>query len=380
MAGKSVLKSTISRDTRLMLIAPHPDDEALACGILLQRAVRAGAAIRVLYATDGENNPWPQRALERKWRLHSRDRQRWGRLRRNEARASLSVLGLGQSQAQFFGLPDQGLAKLLMHGCQSTLALFKNAISAWKPTLLLIPSISDPHPDHNAIGVMLRVIHRSLLEDLSNLSVWSYQVHGRNATISHSVVTLSQSRNETATKSSAIKCHKTQLSLSRRRFLAYAKRPEKFRILTAGETAVGNGVVRSSVRDAHTLQFYHRFPFHPFSGGERRVVLLGQHNSFNRVCCLTAILPNRSCDVEAIDQHTGRCATMMAYRGNAFAGTATIATTMFSSATPVFLQVDRGDLLSRNSWLEINPVTLVPPDSEIGAAREREPLQTVSSG
>jgi LmbE family N-acetylglucosaminyl deacetylase len=52
-----------------MLIAAHPDDESLACSIVLQQAVGAGAAVRVIYATDGENNPWPQRAMERKWHL-----------------------------------------------------------------------------------------------------------------------------------------------------------------------------------------------------------------------------------------------------------------------------------------------------------------------
>ena len=57
-----------------MLIAAHPDDESLACSIVLQHAVRNGAAIRVVYATDGENNPWPQRVIERKWRLDKADR------------------------------------------------------------------------------------------------------------------------------------------------------------------------------------------------------------------------------------------------------------------------------------------------------------------
>jgi len=31
-----------------MLIAPHPDDEALACSVILQKAVRATAAIRIV--------------------------------------------------------------------------------------------------------------------------------------------------------------------------------------------------------------------------------------------------------------------------------------------------------------------------------------------
>src|ERR1043166_1910175 len=76
-----VLVPAFTSRSRLLLFAPHPDDESLACSILLQRAVRAGAAVRVVYVTDGEDNPWPQRVLERKWRLNGTDRRRWGRLR-----------------------------------------------------------------------------------------------------------------------------------------------------------------------------------------------------------------------------------------------------------------------------------------------------------
>ena len=75
--------------SRLLVFAPHPDDESLACGILLQNAVEAGAAILVIYVTDGENNPWPQRYLSRRWRLNAAARQRWAKLRRKEALAAL---------------------------------------------------------------------------------------------------------------------------------------------------------------------------------------------------------------------------------------------------------------------------------------------------
>src|SRR5437588_12893351 len=107
--------------SRLMLVAPHPDDEALACSVLLQRAVRAGAAVRVVYATDGDDNPWPQRVLERKWRLNATDRRRWGRLRRTEALAALRVLGVNGFAARFLGLPDQKLTAMLMCNAQSAL-------------------------------------------------------------------------------------------------------------------------------------------------------------------------------------------------------------------------------------------------------------------
>jgi len=60
--------------SRLTLFAPHPDDEALACGVILQQAVRPGAAIRIVYVTDGDDNPWPYQALERRWSLSPSDR------------------------------------------------------------------------------------------------------------------------------------------------------------------------------------------------------------------------------------------------------------------------------------------------------------------
>ena len=77
-----MITPVFNSDSRLMMFAPHPDDESLACSIPLQRAGRAEAAVRVVYVTDGDDNPWPQRLLERKWRLNAADHKRWGRLRR----------------------------------------------------------------------------------------------------------------------------------------------------------------------------------------------------------------------------------------------------------------------------------------------------------
>jgi hypothetical protein len=53
------------------VLAPHPDDEVLGTGGLLQMLAREQATVRVVLLTCGENNPWPQRLLERRW-LHRR--------------------------------------------------------------------------------------------------------------------------------------------------------------------------------------------------------------------------------------------------------------------------------------------------------------------
>jgi hypothetical protein len=59
---------TFTAADRLLVFAPHPDDETIATGELIQLARASGAVVHVVFATDGDNNPWPQRWCER--RLH----------------------------------------------------------------------------------------------------------------------------------------------------------------------------------------------------------------------------------------------------------------------------------------------------------------------
>ena len=96
-----MISPAFNSDSQLMMFTPHPDDESLACSIPLQRAARAEAAVRVVYVTNGDDNPWPQRLLERKWRLNAADRKRWGRLRRAEALAALRALGFNDCPRTF---------------------------------------------------------------------------------------------------------------------------------------------------------------------------------------------------------------------------------------------------------------------------------------
>src|ERR1700720_1211960 len=140
-------------DSRLMLIAPHPDDESVACGVVLQRAVRAGAAIRVIYITDGENNPWPQRVIESKWRLNAADRVRWGRIRRDEALAALRVLGVDPVAVHCIGLPDQKLTALLARDARFVLKRLALMINQWARLILSF--------HHILIGTLITARSRS---------------------------------------------------------------------------------------------------------------------------------------------------------------------------------------------------------------------------
>src|SRR6266702_449431 len=148
--------------------------------------------------------------------LNASDRKRWGRLRRAEALAALHVLGVNASATCFLALPDQKLTTLLMHDCRSVLKRFADILTDWAPTDLLIPSISDTHPDHSALAVMIRLVLSESFSDpmaTGQMAAWSYVVHGRSAAFFARAATICQSRSEAVTKLQAIRCHKTQLKL-----------------------------------------------------------------------------------------------------------------------------------------------------------------------
>src|SRR5260370_15401353 len=274
-----------------MLIAPHPDDEALACNVILQQAVRAGAAIRIVYVTDGDDNPWPQRALERRWSLGASDRKRWGKLRRAEALAALRVLDIPPADVQFLGLPDQGLTDLLLHDCDRPLTRITRVIDDWSPTDILAPSLFEIHPDHNAAAVMMRLIFADFL--VPQISQWNYLVHGRSPAFFDRAAELSSSELETAKKRKAIRCHQTQIKLSRRRFLRYAARPERFLRVERESAARRDGAVYSVSRARENLDVDLRFSADPFRMQRTKFFILVRDSLGRKRACQIR-LPTRS--------------------------------------------------------------------------------------
>jgi LmbE family N-acetylglucosaminyl deacetylase len=344
-----------------MLIATHPDDESLACSIVLQRAVGAGAAIRVIYATDGENNPWPQRVIERKWRLQETDRKRWGKLRRVEALAALDVLGVNASDVSFLALPDQKLTRLLMSGCGRTLERLAAIITNWAPTDLVVPSISDTHPDHSALAVMLRLALNEDLSDETQMSTWSYVVHGKGRAFFDRARTIGPTASETAVKLRAIKCHKTQLKLSRKRFLDHAARPERLIKLNARETIDADGSISSISRRPRSLSINLRRSSRLMRPTEPTLVVLG-HDEIGALRCARMRLLVRSSDVQMFDWVTDERLGAARYSGDAFAGELVVPIDVFSPNHSLFVKLERrGWFFDEAGWLELPAVVHSEP-------------------
>jgi LmbE family N-acetylglucosaminyl deacetylase len=231
---------------RILVLAPHPDDETLAAGGLLHAASEVGAAVRVCYLTDGENNPWAQLVVQARWPFRAADRAAWGRRRRSETLNALACLGVPQSGAAFLGFPDQGLTDLLLGGNDAPARSIEDAIRAWRPTTLVVPSLGDDHPDHSAVSVLTTIALARLEPAQRPRRVLRYRVHGREAPGTQAL-SLALDRRSRERKRAAVLCHRSQLAWHRRDYLEFVGRSESFEEDGDGALSPGRRAPRGSL-------------------------------------------------------------------------------------------------------------------------------------
>lgn len=211
----------------LMVWAPHPDDESLAAGGLIQRARAYGARVSVVFASDGENNPWPQRVLERRVWIGARQRAGWAARRRGEADAALRALGVAPAHVHRLGWPDGGITWMLLDDTAAMLATLRELIERERPTLMVLPDLVDRHPDHSAIHVLMEMVFQAS-PPIRKPDCLGYLLHGRSqpGVPQRAVFTLTD--DELSRKRRAIEAHASQIALSRGRFLRFAAATENF--------------------------------------------------------------------------------------------------------------------------------------------------------
>jgi len=114
---------------RLLVLAPHPDDEVLGCGGLVAAMLAVGARVHMVIASDGGLGG-DAAARER------------------ESNAAAQVLaGSGAvPELQFWRLPDRHLAAL-----PDLAARLQTLIRQLDPDCVLMPSMFEIHPDHRAL-------------------------------------------------------------------------------------------------------------------------------------------------------------------------------------------------------------------------------------
>lgn len=213
---------------RTLVLAPHPDDDTLSAGSLIHWAVRAAADVRVIYMTDGDDNQWSQRRVERRVRIGASGRRRWGARRRREAAESLKRLGVPVANATWLGLPDQRLDATLINAPQALVGPIARAIESFAPTLLLVPALDDLHPDHGAVSIAALAALATVPPAMRPLAL-GYLIHdpGHPGRVADEW-RFTPRAGEIEAKRHALSAHESQLAWHRRAFLGMAERDEGY--------------------------------------------------------------------------------------------------------------------------------------------------------
>ena len=79
---------------RALFIAPHPDDESLACGGAIKRALREAGSVEVIWLNDGDANPTAARLLNLGRQPDAAAFRRLGEVRHREVNQAADDLGV----------------------------------------------------------------------------------------------------------------------------------------------------------------------------------------------------------------------------------------------------------------------------------------------
>lgn len=195
------------RGERLLVLAPHPDDEVIGCGGVVARHLRDGRLVHVVIATDG---------------AAAGD----GAKREEESRRGLSVIAGTRTppEPRFLRFADRSLDR----DRQALRDRLAEVLRETKPDLILAPSPVEIHPDHLALSrALCEVIQLdpALFGDLATARIAFYEVSQPirpNALVDISDVA--------ETKYAAISAHASQLAV--RDYVGYARGLNVYRAMT----------------------------------------------------------------------------------------------------------------------------------------------------
>ncbi|MFA5411545.1 MAG: PIG-L family deacetylase [Candidatus Omnitrophota bacterium] len=147
----------IKKEDSLLILAPHPDDEAIGCAGIIQQAQSVGAKIHVAYLTNGDHNQVAFIVYEKRLTLRTGEFIHMGQVRRREAIKAMKLLGLEESQLTFLGYPDFG-----------TFTIFSQYWQDTKPFKSLLTRISKvPYKENLSFGAPYK--GESILNDLKSV-------------------------------------------------------------------------------------------------------------------------------------------------------------------------------------------------------------------
>jgi LmbE family N-acetylglucosaminyl deacetylase len=194
------------RGERLLVLAPHPDDEVIACGGLVALHLRERRRVRILVATDGAEAGMRE-------------------TREEESHRGVARLGEG-AELVFLRYADRALG--LAATDRDAANRIREHLLEFSPDLILVPSPVEIHPDHLALSrVFCELLQRdeTLFADLGVAKIAFYEVSSTlrpNAIVDISEVA--------EAKYAGIAEHTSQLAI--RDYTSYARGLNVYRAMT----------------------------------------------------------------------------------------------------------------------------------------------------
>lgn len=198
---------------RVVVVAPHPDDESLGAGGLLVALAARGVAVHVVVVTDGGAS-------------HPGDAStRTAERRANEARAAVDLLAPGATLT-LLGFPDGGvdqvrdavrtaLARVVGSGDDADDAADDDTAGAGgRPrTLVVAPWRGDGHRDHRVVGEVCADVAREAGARLWEYPVWMWHwgTPEDPAVPAEALRALPLTPDEVVRKNRAIRAHESQV-------------------------------------------------------------------------------------------------------------------------------------------------------------------------
>lgn len=169
--------ASAGRHDRVLIVAPHIDDEAIGAGGYAIDAIANGAEVFVVFLTAGDCNRFSARLMHRTFEPTTSNYLSVGRTRIGEARDAMHILGLTPDHYFVLGYPDRGLQAMMEHrtaiirslGTGESSVPYQDAVSPGapynygslmsdvkkiieftQPTMVIAPVPFDLHPDHTA--------------------------------------------------------------------------------------------------------------------------------------------------------------------------------------------------------------------------------------
>ncbi|MDY6947880.1 MAG: PIG-L family deacetylase [Pseudomonadota bacterium] len=131
---------------KVLVLAPHMDDETIGCGGTLALHAQRGAQVTVVFLTDGRNGGSEVNTMYGEQRV--RKQQELIELRTIEARAALQRLGVNRMICM--DAEDGALDK-----CEWAAEKLRDVLRKHRPDIVYLPFYLEAHPDHRAASRVL---------------------------------------------------------------------------------------------------------------------------------------------------------------------------------------------------------------------------------